>query len=68
MPVENYVATIALQEVTEGHRTFALWSVEFDTADTQRDRMIVLLQDVFRSGLLKLNDLLIQRRTSIADS
>jgi len=68
MPVQNYVATLTLHEVTEGNKTFAFWSVEFDTPDTQRERMITLLQDVFRSGLLKLNDLLNERQPSTASS
>ena len=31
MPVENYVATLKLSEVTDGSRTFIEWSAEFDT-------------------------------------
>ena len=58
MPVQNYVATLSLHEITEGQRTFAVWSVEFDTAEDERQRMIVVLQDVFRSGLSKLDGIL----------
>jgi hypothetical protein len=62
MPVRNYIASLALHEITEGSKTFAIWSVEFDTPDDQRERMIATLQDVFRSGLLKLNELLNEKR------
>ena len=32
MGVENYVATLKLTPVTDGNRTFAEWSAEFDCA------------------------------------
>jgi len=31
--------------------------VQFDTADEKRAAMITLLQDIFRTGLLRLNQL-----------
>lgn len=57
MPVRNYVASLALHPVTEGDKTFAMWTVEFDTPDDRREEMIATLQDIFRSGLLNLNAL-----------
>ena len=32
MPLENYVATIRLTPITDGERTFAEWTAEFDCA------------------------------------
>jgi len=58
MPVENYVATLSLREVTEGNKTLAHWCVEFDTPEDRREDMIAMLQDIFRSGLLRLHELL----------
>jgi len=57
MPVANYVARIDLHDITEGNKTFAHWSVQFDTADEKRAAMVTLLQDIFRTGLLRLNQL-----------
>jgi hypothetical protein len=56
MPVQNYVANLVLHEVTEGNKTFAVWSVEFDTPDSEREGMIIKLQDIFRRGLLRLDE------------
>jgi len=58
MPVENYVATLSLREITEGNKTVAHWCVEFDTPEDRREEMIAMLQDIFRSGLLRLHELL----------
>lgn len=60
MPVSNYVARIDLHEVTEGDKTFAHWSVEFDAPENRRDEMIPKLQDIFRTGLLQLCKVLSQ--------
>ena len=32
MPLENYVSTLRLTPITDGERTFAEWSAEFDCA------------------------------------
>ena len=60
MPVSNYIARIDLHEITEGDKTLAHWSVEFDTPENRRDEMIPKLQDIFRTGLLQLNKVLSQ--------
>lgn len=57
MPVQNYVSRIELHEITEGAKTYAYWNVEFDTAEKTRDKMIATLQDIYRKGFLKLNEL-----------
>jgi hypothetical protein len=51
MGVDNYVATIKLTPVTDGNRTFAEWSAEFDTAPGQEGRLADQIgQGVFQSG------------------
>ncbi len=51
MGVENYVATLKLSPVTDGGRTFAEWSAEFDCAP-ERERELAKLvgQGVFQGG------------------
>jgi hypothetical protein len=50
LPVANYVATVRLQGITDGDRTFAEWSAEFDvTAGPQAD-VIELVTGVFQGG------------------
>jgi len=58
MPVQDYIARIDLHEVTEGNKTFAHWSVEFEAPADKRKEMVITLQDIFRVGLLNLNQLL----------
>ena len=52
MGVENYTATLKLTPVTDGGRTFAEWSAEFD-CDEQRERELSELigGSVFQGGL-----------------
>jgi len=51
MGVDNYVATLKLTPITDGGRTFAEWSAEFD-CDEDRERELTELigQGVFQSG------------------
>jgi len=51
MGVENYVATLKLTPVTDGGRTFAEWSAEFD-APPARERTLAedIGQGVFQAG------------------
>ena len=51
MGVENYVATLKLTPVTDGMRTFAEWSAEFD-CDESRERQLTeqIGQGVFQAG------------------
>ncbi|MDD9858045.1 MAG: SRPBCC family protein [Gammaproteobacteria bacterium] len=52
MEVENYTATLKLTPVTDGDRTFAEWSAQFDCARRQEARLIGRIgNDVFQSGL-----------------
>jgi hypothetical protein len=51
MGVQNYVATLKLTPVTDGNRTFAEWSAEFD-CDPARERELsqTIGQGVFQGG------------------
>jgi len=52
MGVENYVATLKLTPVTDGARTFAEWSAEFDCAEgRERELTEHIGQGVFQGGL-----------------
>jgi hypothetical protein len=50
--VDNYVATLKLTPITDGDRTFAEWSAEFDCAPAREaDLAQSIGQGVFQSGL-----------------
>ena len=51
MPLTNYVATLKLTPITDGERTFAEWSAEFD-CDESRERELSenIGQGVFQVG------------------
>jgi Polyketide cyclase / dehydrase and lipid transport len=51
MGVDNYVATLKLTPITDGARTFAEWSAEFD-CDEGRERELIehIGQRVFQAG------------------
>ncbi|MDR6289815.1 MULTISPECIES: SRPBCC family protein [Inquilinus] len=51
MPVENYVATLRLVPVTDGNRSFAEWTAEFDvTAENEAAMRKLIGQGVFQAG------------------
>lgn len=51
MGVENYVATLKLTPVTDGDRTFAEWSAEFDCDAALESSLIEQIgQGVFQAG------------------
>lgn len=51
MGVENYVATLRLTPVTDGDRTFAEWSAEFDCAvEREADLVDGIGSGVFQDG------------------
>ncbi|KNZ32650.1 MAG: polyketide cyclase [Methylibium sp. NZG] len=52
MGVENYVATLKLTPITDGNRSFAEWSAEFDCAEgRERELTETIGQGVFQVGL-----------------
>lgn len=51
MGVDNYVATLKLTPVTDGNRTFAEWSAEFDCDDKRERELSELIgAQVFQGG------------------
>ena len=51
MPLENYVATIRLTPITDGDRTFAEWTAEFDCAiENETDLVEGIGGNVFQTG------------------
>ncbi len=51
MGVENYTATLKLTPITDGNRTFAEWSAEFDTPPGQERKLADSIgQGVFQAG------------------
>jgi hypothetical protein len=51
MPIANYVATLKLTPVTDGNRTFAEWSAEFDCDEADERRLAESVgQGVFQAG------------------
>ncbi|HSH43695.1 MAG TPA: SRPBCC family protein [Arenicellales bacterium] len=57
MGVENYVATLKLTPVTDGSRTFAEWSAEFDCAPGREAELVQQIgQGVFQGGFDALKE------------
>lgn len=55
MGVENYVATLKLTPVTDGARTFAEWSAEFDCVPERESDLVAMIgRDVFQGGFESL--------------
>lgn len=51
MPLENYVATLRLTPITDGERTFAEWSAEFDCAPEAEEELVDGIgTNVFQGG------------------
>ncbi|RVU38111.1 SRPBCC family protein [Hwanghaeella grinnelliae] len=57
MGVENYVATLKLTPITDGNRTFAEWSAEFDCAPGRESELTDLVGNgVFQGGFNALKE------------
>lgn len=51
MPVENYVATLRLVPITDGNRTYAQWTAEFNCPKEEESNLINLIGGgVFQGG------------------
>ena len=51
MPLENYIATLRLTPITDGDRTFAEWSAEFDCTPENADDLVEGIgTNVFQAG------------------
>lgn len=57
MGVENYVATLKLSPITDGARTFAEWSADFECAPERESDLVTLIgHDVFQGGFDSLKN------------
>jgi hypothetical protein len=55
MPLSSYVATLRLTPITDGDRSFAEWSAEFDCAVEVADELVTNIgQNVFLAGFQAL--------------
>lgn len=51
MPLTDYIATIRLTPVTDGNRTFAEWTAEFECAEADAEGLVNGIgNDVFQAG------------------
>lgn len=56
MGVDNYIATLKLTPVTDGDRTFAEWSAEFECEPARESALVEQIgQGVFQAGFEALN-------------
>jgi uncharacterized protein YndB with AHSA1/START domain len=56
-PITNHVATVKLTPVTDGNRTFAEWSAEFDAPAGEEEAIAKgMAENVFLKGLNALAD------------
>ena len=57
MPVRNYVATMRFLPVSDGDRTFAEWTAEFECDKKDEQEVLTLVGDfVFAGGLKAINE------------
>lgn len=57
MGVENYIATLKLTPITDGNRTFAEWSAEFDCPANRESELVELVGNgVFQGGFNALKE------------
>jgi uncharacterized protein YndB with AHSA1/START domain len=55
MPLTDYVATIRLTPVTDGSRTFAEWTAEFECPEAEAEGLVTGIgNDVFQAGFTAL--------------
>jgi uncharacterized protein YndB with AHSA1/START domain len=55
MPLSDYVATLRLTPVTDGDRTFAEWTAEFECAGSEAEALVTGIGDnVFQAGFAAL--------------
>ncbi len=55
MPLSDYIATLRLTPVTDGERTFAEWTAEFDCAEAEAAALVTGIGgDVFQAGFSAL--------------
>jgi hypothetical protein len=63
MPLTNYIATLRLFPITDGNRTFAEWTAEFDCAPAVEAELVRNIgQNVFQGAFTSLNQILARGR------
>ena len=63
MGVTGYIATLKLTPITDGNRTFAEWTAEFDCAPNREGELAHLIgQGVFQGGFGALKGIMAGRR------
>ncbi|KUF09837.1 SRPBCC family protein [Pseudoponticoccus marisrubri] len=61
MPLTDYVATLRLTPITDGDRTFAEWTAEFDCAEEDAEGLVTGIgTDVFQAGFAALQRSLVR--------
>jgi hypothetical protein len=66
MGVSNYIATLKLTPITDGNRTFAEWSAEFDCTPAREAELARNIgQGVFQGGFDALKVLMADRRRAV---
>lgn len=61
MPLTDYVATLRLTPITDGNRTFAEWTAEFDCAEDEAEGLVTGIgNDVFQAGFAALQRSLVR--------
>ena len=55
MPLTDYIATLRLTPITDGNRTFAEWTAEFDCDEAEAEGLVNGIgADVFQAGFAAL--------------
>jgi hypothetical protein len=62
MPLSNYIATVRLMPITDGNRTFAEWTAEFDAAPADAPGLVANIgNNVFLAAFHELQRMLAGR-------
>jgi hypothetical protein len=54
LPVENYVATLAVSPAAAGEGCTIAWSAKFDAVGLPDEQVVTILENIFNAGLSKL--------------
>ena len=61
MPLTDYIATLRLTPITDGNRTFAEWTAEFDCDEGEAEGLVTGIgNDVFQAGFSALQRSLVR--------
>jgi len=58
MPIEGYLASVQLIEITTTNQTFGHWRANFDVAKSEEQAIVELVTSVFTEGFASLNKIL----------